>query len=261
MTTEEAFEVLNVSKSSSEAEVKKAYKKLALKYHPDKNPNDREGANKQFLKISEAYKRITEPESFKDEDEGEMPSEEEMKAMFNMMMAEMFGGMGGLEGAFREAMGDMSGMDSDFFDGESDEEDVFTRMGGMPGMGGGMEGMMAQAMMAEMMMGDGGPLGGGGMAEMMGGPDMEELMELVAMGAVDETELEAIISGERRSRRRSLRRKKNIRPRAHNNGVPRDPYIYSRAPAGMRDSHRERRGRKRRGRGRGRGRRLGDYFM
>lgn len=45
---------LGVSKSDSEATIKKAYKKLAVKYHPDKNPGNKE-AEEQFKKISEAY--------------------------------------------------------------------------------------------------------------------------------------------------------------------------------------------------------------
>ncbi len=242
MTTEEAYEVLKVSSSAGEAEVKKAYRKLALKHHPDKNPNDREEANKQFLRISEAYKRITEPESFKDEDdEGEMASEEEMNAMFNMMMAEMFGGMGGMggmEGLFGRAMGGMPGMGGSKYEEDSDDEDdiMFTNMGGMGGF-------MAQAMMAEMMMGGGGPMGGGGMAEVMGsmgagggmGPDMDELMELVAMGAIDEEELEILLSGGG-----GVRGQRERGTKAPGRGVPRDPYTYMHASAGGRDSHRDR---------------------
>lgn len=48
------YAVLGVEKSASQEEIKKAYRKQALKYHPDKNPDDKE-AEKQFKKVSEAY--------------------------------------------------------------------------------------------------------------------------------------------------------------------------------------------------------------
>lgn len=90
LSLNEAYKVLGVSSEASEDEVKKAYKKLALRTHPDKNPHDPD-ASKKFLKISEAYKRITDPNSFHDDEDDVMPNEEEMEAMFNMMFAEMMG--------------------------------------------------------------------------------------------------------------------------------------------------------------------------
>ena len=48
------YEILGVDKSSSSDEIKKSYRKIAMKYHPDKNPNDKE-AEKKFKEAAEAY--------------------------------------------------------------------------------------------------------------------------------------------------------------------------------------------------------------
>lgn len=48
------YEVLGVAKNAEAAEIKKAYRKLALQYHPDRNPGDKE-AEEKFKEAAEAY--------------------------------------------------------------------------------------------------------------------------------------------------------------------------------------------------------------
>ena len=54
------YKILGITKSASEADIKKAYRKLARKYHPDLNPNDKEAEHK-FKEINEANEVLSHP--------------------------------------------------------------------------------------------------------------------------------------------------------------------------------------------------------
>lgn len=55
MAEEDYYKVLGVGENASQDEIKKAYRKLAVRYHPDKHPDDKKKAEEKFKKISEAY--------------------------------------------------------------------------------------------------------------------------------------------------------------------------------------------------------------
>src|ERR1700760_4209120 len=62
------YKILGIPKTASEEDVKKAYRKLARKLHPDLNPNDKE-ANKKFQQINEANEVLSDPEKRKKYDQ------------------------------------------------------------------------------------------------------------------------------------------------------------------------------------------------
>jgi molecular chaperone DnaJ len=66
---DELYKTLGVSKKATDEEIKKAYRKLARKYHPDRNPDDSE-AEERFKEISAAYDVLGDPEKRKEYDEG-----------------------------------------------------------------------------------------------------------------------------------------------------------------------------------------------
>ena len=63
------YKALGVDKGASLEDIKKAYRKLALKHHPDRNPSDKKRAEEKFKDISEAYAVLSDPEKRKQYDE------------------------------------------------------------------------------------------------------------------------------------------------------------------------------------------------
>ena len=58
------YKILGVSENATQYEIKQAYKKLAMKYHPDRNPGDKQ-AEEKFKEINEAYSVLSDPEKRK----------------------------------------------------------------------------------------------------------------------------------------------------------------------------------------------------
>ena len=64
------YEVLGVSKDATEKDIKKAYRKLAFKWHPDKNPNNKKEAEEKFKEVNEAYSVLSDPDKRRQYDMG-----------------------------------------------------------------------------------------------------------------------------------------------------------------------------------------------
>ncbi|MDF2867819.1 MAG: molecular chaperone DnaJ [Gammaproteobacteria bacterium] len=102
MAKRDYYEVLGVSRNASEAEIKKAYRKLAMKYHPDRNP-DQDSAAK-FQEISEAYEVLTDEQKRAAYDQFGHAGVEGQAAGGGAG----FGGFGGF-GGFEDIFGDIFG--------------------------------------------------------------------------------------------------------------------------------------------------------
>jgi curved DNA-binding protein len=134
MATRDYYDILGVNKNSSDEELKKAYRKLAMKYHPDRNPNKKE-AEERFKELNEAYAVLSDKEKRKQYDtfgqEGfrQRFSQEDIFRGFDFedIFSNLFGGRGRRE--FRS--GGRGGVDfSDLF-GRGGYQD----MGRMPQKG------------------------------------------------------------------------------------------------------------------------------
>ena len=67
-TKKDYYKILEIDRNSSPDEIRKAYKKLVFKYHPDKNPENPEESEKKFKEISEAYSVLSNPSKKSDYD-------------------------------------------------------------------------------------------------------------------------------------------------------------------------------------------------
>lgn len=102
MAKRDYYEVLGVDKNASEEEIKKAYKKTALKYHPDRNPGDKV-AEEKFKEAAEAYDVLRDPQKRQQYDQ------------FGFNGPSGAGGFGGFNGGAGFSMDDIFSMFGDIF--------------------------------------------------------------------------------------------------------------------------------------------------
>ena len=117
MTKRDYYEVLGVGKQATEDEIKKAYRKIAIKYHPDRNPGNKE-AEEKFKEAAEAYSVLSDKQKRQQYDQ------------FGFDGPNTGGGFGGFGGGGGFSMDDIFSMFGDVFGGRGG-------FGGFGGFGGG----------------------------------------------------------------------------------------------------------------------------
>jgi molecular chaperone DnaJ len=114
MAKRDYYEVLGVDKNASADDIKRAYRRMAMKYHPDKNPNNKQEAEAKFKECAEAYEVLSDPEKRSPYDQF---GHEGLKGMgmrdyshikwqdIGSIFEDIFGGGGGGFGGFEEMFG------------------------------------------------------------------------------------------------------------------------------------------------------------
>jgi curved DNA-binding protein len=128
MAVKDYYDILGVNKKATDEEIKRAYRKMAMKYHPDRNPNKKE-AEERFKEINEAYAVLSDQEKRKQYDtfgaEGfrqRFTQEDIFRGFdFDEILSGLFGGRGRREFRF----GGRGGFDfGDFFSGQGGYQDT-----------------------------------------------------------------------------------------------------------------------------------------
>ena len=92
MMAKDYYEVLGVDKNASDDEIKKAYRRMAKKWHPDANQDNKKEAEEKFKEVGEAYEVLSDPQKKK------------MYDTYGSAEGPQFGGAGGFNGGFGGAI-------------------------------------------------------------------------------------------------------------------------------------------------------------